>query len=257
MLIKTNFTLTDPADAVPFVTDWETAIPALTGLLAWCPARLSGVVKDGSDKVSQLIDLSGNGNHFTQNTAADQPLWQAEQINGHGALAFEASTVEWMLWGGTMPTNADFTKVVLFKNQSADGTTRHLLGNTGTHKNTLYANPSNGVTHSVGSSGTNADAVVSDQGLDWTLAIASFDDSAETAKLSIDGGSPVTATTAGSSTTQSSLYMGVSNATLNSPYDGQIALVMVFNIDLLDAANSEVLSSVKSYVSDAFGLSLS
>ena len=257
MLIKTNFTLIDPDNAVPFVTDWDEAIPELSGLLAWCPARLSAVTKDGSDKVSKLIDLSGNGNDFTQSTGDDQPLWQADQVNGHGALAFEASAVEWMLWDGVMPTNADFTKVVLFKNQSASGTIRHLLGNTGTHKHTLYANSSNGITHSVGSSTTAADAVVADQGLDWTLAIASFDDSAETAKLSIDGGAPVTATTADSSTTQPQLYMGVGNASLGAPYDGQIALVMLFNIDLLDAANSEVLASVKSYVSDAFGLVLS
>ena len=59
----------------------------------WTPQNISGWVQlfiadsvnvqlDGSSGVSQLNDLSGNGYHATQATAADRPIWSATSFGG-------------------------------------------------------------------------------------------------------------------------------------------------------------------------------
>lgn len=57
----------------------------LTGLEAWYRADL-GITKDGSDKVSQWDDQSGNGNHLSQAVGSAQPTWTAGAIGGRAAV---------------------------------------------------------------------------------------------------------------------------------------------------------------------------
>ncbi len=45
-----------------------------------------GIIKDGSNKVSQWLDKSGNNNHATQNDIAKQPTYTSSGINGKPAL---------------------------------------------------------------------------------------------------------------------------------------------------------------------------
>jgi hypothetical protein len=61
------------------------------GLIAWYKADV-GVTKDGSNKVSQWDDQSGNGHHLTQPTALNKPTWQASVLNGLPGIQFPAST---------------------------------------------------------------------------------------------------------------------------------------------------------------------
>lgn len=67
-----------------------------------------GVTKDGSDRVSQLNDLTGNGAHLVQATGANQPLWVSSGINGNPALRITDAADEFLrtqaslLAGGTM-----------------------------------------------------------------------------------------------------------------------------------------------------------
>ena len=91
------------------VTFTSEAIPQGTGtwkdkygresLGSWTPASLSNlhswfdfsdattITKDGSNRVSQVNDKSGNGNHLTQGTAGSQPLYVANDTEiGHGVL---------------------------------------------------------------------------------------------------------------------------------------------------------------------------
>lgn len=81
-------------------------IPNLT---AWFDATiLSSITRDVSDKVSQWDDLSGNGNHATQNTATLQPTYAIQQINGKPAISYNGSTqrllVNSLLSGGQART---------------------------------------------------------------------------------------------------------------------------------------------------------
>lgn len=68
-----------------------------------------GITKDGSDRVSQWNDLTGNGVHLTQATGALQPLWVSNGINGKPALRTTQLADEFMsatnspFRGGTRP----------------------------------------------------------------------------------------------------------------------------------------------------------
>ncbi|MEA3272466.1 MAG: hypothetical protein U9P90_02255 [Patescibacteria group bacterium] len=64
----------------------------LTNLELWLDASDSGTItKDGSNKVSQWDDKSGNGNHATQGTEANQPAYNAAD----NSVNFDGSN-DWM-----------------------------------------------------------------------------------------------------------------------------------------------------------------
>lgn len=70
---------------------WDTFIPrSLSGLTLWLdnPAISSNIIEDGSNRVSQWNDISGNNNHFIQTTGADQPLRSGSDITFDGATEF-------------------------------------------------------------------------------------------------------------------------------------------------------------------------
>ena len=79
-------------------------------LQLWLDADASSsITKDGSNKVSQWSDRSGNGNHATQATSNDKPTYYSEGMNNKPTLSFDGAT-DWMAANGVADTfNADFT----------------------------------------------------------------------------------------------------------------------------------------------------
>ena len=60
-----------------------------TDLKAWWDfSDIDTITKDGSDKVSQVDDKSGNGYDLVQATASGQPLWKSAERNGLDAVDF-------------------------------------------------------------------------------------------------------------------------------------------------------------------------
>jgi len=68
--------------------------PASVGTLVWW-LRGDDVTLNGAD-VSSWNDKSGNGRHWTQGTAADQPLFVASAINGRPGVAFDGANTEFL-----------------------------------------------------------------------------------------------------------------------------------------------------------------
>lgn len=64
------------------------ANPSMTGLLGWYDADSEFVTKDGSNYVSAWADKSGQGNHLSQGTGANQPLWVASGQNSRPLVRF-------------------------------------------------------------------------------------------------------------------------------------------------------------------------
>ena len=64
----------------------------------WHSAQF-GLIKDGSNAVSKLYDLSSNNWDATQSTGALQPLWVADQQNGKAVLRFDGTNVIGRDWG--------------------------------------------------------------------------------------------------------------------------------------------------------------
>lgn len=62
----------------------------ITGLKLWAEARLETGFSD-SDPVATWTDFSGEGNHLTQATEANKPLYRTNIINGEPAMQFDGS----------------------------------------------------------------------------------------------------------------------------------------------------------------------
>ena len=88
------------------------------------------ITKDANDNVSQWDDLSGENNHATQSTAARQPKWVDDEINGKPAMQFVRTSSQFF----TMGTNKfrfsrwdKFTLFAVFKTENENLAT--LIGN--------------------------------------------------------------------------------------------------------------------------------
>lgn len=82
-----NDGLGDGIDPLP--TDATNGAVVSNGLQLWL--RGDFVDKDGSDKVSRWYDLSGNGNHADQGTAANQPTWTDSAVNSMPTITFDGN----------------------------------------------------------------------------------------------------------------------------------------------------------------------
>jgi hypothetical protein len=75
------------ADSEPVLT--ETA-----NLTIWLDAHSDYITKDGGDAVSQWDDRSGNGNDFTQGTAAQKPLWVDSVLDSRPIIRFNNDWID-------------------------------------------------------------------------------------------------------------------------------------------------------------------
>ena len=87
----------------------------VSGMLYWLDAAdRSTLTVDGANRVSQWSDKSGNSQHFTQSTAARQPLLVASALGGRSALRFDGVTNRLVLGSSTSPQTVFIvTKVTL------------------------------------------------------------------------------------------------------------------------------------------------
>ena len=77
-------------------------------------ADVATITKDGSDKVSQWDDKSGNGNDATA-SAGHEPTWQNNAINGEDALYSAGGTSLGMSFAHTITNTDPFTIIAVVK----------------------------------------------------------------------------------------------------------------------------------------------
>jgi hypothetical protein len=75
--------------------------PADLTTALWLDAKDAGTIVLNGSTVSQWSDKSGNDRHATQDTAANQPTYTPNSINGQPALTFGGSPVAMVSSGGT------------------------------------------------------------------------------------------------------------------------------------------------------------
>lgn len=68
----------------------------VTDIRLWLNNDLSTMTVNGSNRVSEWRDSSGNLNHFTQPTGANQPLFVANGINSQNGIKWENGTNQWL-----------------------------------------------------------------------------------------------------------------------------------------------------------------
>lgn len=68
----------------------------VTDVRLWLNNDLSTMTVNGSNRVSQWRDSSGNLNHFSQATGANQPLFVANGINGQNGVFWQNSVTQYL-----------------------------------------------------------------------------------------------------------------------------------------------------------------
>lgn len=86
----------------------------IAGLELWLDANNSASITLNGSNVSQWNDLSGNGRHATNATAAEQPLYLPTGINSKGAVSFTRTSTHRM-HGVFSRTLTGMTVFVLFR----------------------------------------------------------------------------------------------------------------------------------------------
>jgi len=80
-----GFAISRPVSVSAFVPS------QISGLTIWLKAD-AGITKDGSDRVSNWNDQSGNNNNFAQATSTAKPLFTANAKNGLPAIVFDGTS---------------------------------------------------------------------------------------------------------------------------------------------------------------------
>lgn len=91
----------------------------IAGLAAWYDASNAGSITLNGSTVSQWNDLSGNGRHQSQATAAAQPTYSASGLNGRGTLT--TTGTQWMQASAFASSNSA-TVFLVWKVDSVAGT---------------------------------------------------------------------------------------------------------------------------------------
>jgi len=81
----------------------------LSGLTLWLKAE-KGITLTGQN-VNSWLDQSGKGNHITQPTATNQPLYKTNSLNGYPAVSFDGSND--FMQGAAIP-NLEISSLALF-----------------------------------------------------------------------------------------------------------------------------------------------
>ena len=68
----------------------------ITGLTLWLNNDPTTITMSGANRVSEWRDSSGNLNHFSQGTGANQPLFVANGINGQNGIKWDNNNNEFL-----------------------------------------------------------------------------------------------------------------------------------------------------------------
>ncbi|MEM1059739.1 MAG: chitobiase/beta-hexosaminidase C-terminal domain-containing protein, partial [Verrucomicrobiota bacterium] len=234
------------AEATYVIDAGTTEVPS-SGLQLWLRAD-AGVIKDGSGQVEAWRDLSGNGQDFTQTTAASKPAWRETGLGSQAALEFDGSADS--LVNGSLGLGTEVTVIAVASTDTLSGTQRRIINN---EKNlylgsrngafaSFYGNQSSwGITESHGSE---AGLVVGQAHL-----LSSVNDGEDTAYLDgIEVGrrsNPMGAFADG-------MRVGRNHGGANQYWDGMISEVLVYDRALSEAE----LLQVETYMALRYGIAI-
>ena len=92
-----------------YLTEKWMPVPLRVGATAWFDASDTDSITQSGGLVSQLNDLSGNGNNLTQGTSANQPLTGSRTLNGLNVLDFDDN----VLVNATFTTTSPYTLIAV------------------------------------------------------------------------------------------------------------------------------------------------
>lgn len=93
---------------------------SIASLAAWYDASASSSITLNGSTVSQWSDLSGNGRHQVQATAARQPIYNATGLNGKGTLT--TTGTQWMQAAAfESSASGAYTAIMVIKSDNLGG----------------------------------------------------------------------------------------------------------------------------------------
>lgn len=90
----------------------------LPNLALWLDAADSSTITLNGSTVSQWRDKSGNGRHASQNTAANQPTYTANGLNGKPVVTFDGSN-DFMAFQTAFGTVTEFNAVIVWRTDAS------------------------------------------------------------------------------------------------------------------------------------------
>jgi hypothetical protein len=265
-VIKLPFAFTDPDPDLRIIADHQEAISSIPSLVAWHSVRTTYATIDGSTNMQTLTARAGTGSITSSNSDLRPAFHTGSGPNGHDRANFAG---DGLLWGGTQPTTS-YTFVVVFRVDSDTAVNiQTLIGNNGDTgaKYRIYIEATNAtptVRHQSENYALLDDSVgfnilTTGYGLgEWHVAFASFAGGTGMARVSLDDQSPVeTDNEDFTSAYEAQCYIGcgrINTGVANTPFDGDIADVMVFSADLFTAARAADMAKVRAYLREALGL---
>lgn len=201
-------------------------------------ARTVPVTADG-DPIGAWEDLSGNGNHATQSTAAAKPVWKVNIVNGRPVVRFDG--VDDIL---DSVFTASEPLTMFGVHQSGDyGTARTILaGASGTSNHSVwYAVTTGRITITVGT-GVTALSESSASGTGWLISATQFN--AASSGLWVNGGSRASGSLSSQSLTKVRVGAWFDGS---SPFLGDITQVIVYNRALSTSERQRVERHLGNY----------
>lgn len=218
-------------------------------LKLWLDASDISSVVHSSGFVSQWRDKSGNGNHATQGTGANQPVFLTDTINGKSAVSFINVTVPSLnLTSSISETN--LTAIAVFVSTETTLTEGTILGHKTINQQLLRFDPDIGANGRLLSyDGTtqaffSLSASIKDQAV---LLMTEFDTSVGQ-KIYLDGDLKDTESYNGTIQTD---VIGLAPGTIHM--GGHLGELLVYNRILSSAERN----AVESYLSNKWGITLS
>lgn len=259
-VITINTIFTGAADG-PTFSLYRDSIGRDPRLVTWHTPKES-LVSLVNGRVSRAAGRSVSGVAAAQTLTARQPVFvqSVAALSGKPAMTFANARNDALQCGNVYPSGAsqDHTKVVLLKNNAAPAGNQVVCGGVGdiAHGHELMIGPSR-IYNRIGRQDGAQRVEVFQTYVpgSWMLAILPWDAAASTAKISINGNSFASTTVVGASCTDTQFAIGATQNYVDG-FEGQIADVLTFNVDLSKSAHSDMLNLVKSYFRDRYSLSI-
>lgn len=202
----------------------------LSGLSAWLDANDSNTITESGGAVSQWDDKSGNGNHVTQGTGANQPVTNATTKNSKNVIDFDGSA--WFDTPAAYNTlaNDDITVFIVSK-QTTSGVQGTLLRGQASGSTKLYLYYAS--SYVVGGYNNNShDSVASNAGvIEWNTI--TFKKNGATQGIQINSGTEITDSAGVDVATVDAVTIGADYAGSDA-LNGSIAEIIIYNRNLTE-----------------------
>lgn len=253
-LFTMNTSLPDDS-RLPLRYNWAEALPNLTGIVEWTTFHAGFVTLDGSNKISEVTSRLSAGSGFANDEVAERPGYSSAGLYAGPSANFTGT--EKLDWQGTMPVG-DFTKFVIYQTPTNDEAQMDLLSNNEvSEKHQLLVASGDQLRSNVGSTNeARATTTSRNDPLQPNMLMNGYTNATGSNTLQYNS-EVVNTTLAASSHGQGTLYLGATDDNMSGAFVGEIAAVVIFDIDVYGAGNEDQLAAMLAYANQVFGIAVS